>query len=177
MTRRALLLLLLLSSAPACTRDSTTKKAKRILALDDRRLTDVVSAWLVRPGAAETVSERTLGDVIRVFEIVGDTGLSPFVEDPAVTDPRPAFGGSVVSPERARDSLVAVGLSQHAKVFTDLLSVRVDGHVPHATLLALEDRFRNLPDPAPTIAAYIRAHAADIHLAKVNEKAVPSEVP
>lgn len=157
-------LVLFLASAAACTNDRADQtKATRILASDDRRLTDLVAAWVGKPGAAQSASERTLADVVHVFEIVGDAGLASFVDDPGVAP----------SPERARDALNEVGLSAHAKVFVELIAARGPQGVPHATLLVLEDRFRAIADPAPTLAKYIRAHAANLRLNKVNEKAVP----
>jgi hypothetical protein len=147
----------------ACARDDDARKTARILAADDRRLTDLVAAWVGKPGVAQTKAERTLADVVHAFEIVGDAGLASFLDVPT----------EAPSPERARDALNAVGLTLHAKVFSDLLAARGPQGVPHATLLALEDRFRALPDPAPTLARFIRAHAAELRLAKIRERSIP----
>lgn len=158
-----LVLLLLLPGASACSRGRDEAKIQRILARDDRRLTDVVAAWLARPGAAESPAEHAVADAVHVFAIVGDSGLAPFV-DTAPGSP---------DPDRALAALQEVGLPQHAKILDELLAARMGGKVPPATLIALEDRFRALPDPAPTLATYIRRHASELRLDKANEKAIP----
>ena len=155
---------LIFSCALGCSSKRTEQaKIERVLRADDRRLTDLVAAWVTRPGVAQSAAERTLADVVHVFEIVGDAGLASFVDDPGVAP----------SPERARDALTEVGLAAHAKVFAELLAARGAGGVPRATWIALEDRFRALPDPTPTLARYIRARSGELRLAQVNERAVP----
>ena len=160
---RCLTLILLLSTLPACGKSRDEAKVQRVLARDDRRLTDVVAAWLARPGVPESPAEHAFADAVHVFEVVGDSGLHPFVDS--------APGGP--DPDRALAALREVGLPDHAKVLDELLNARVNGKVPQPTLLALEDRFRALPDPFHVLAAYVRRHEKELRLDKVDEGRVP----
>lgn len=137
---------------------------QRILASDDRRLTDLVAMWLAKkPDEGKSPAERTLTDVDHAFGVVADQGLSWFEQNPA----------DAFTAERARLAMEAVGLRAHAQVFGDLIAARAKGAVPHQTIVALEDRFRALPDGSEAIAGFVRARAGELRLHEVNEKSVP----
>lgn len=139
-------------------------KVQRLLASDDRRLTDLVAIWVAKkPDEGKTQAERTLTDVDRAFGVVADEGLAWFEQNP----------GDGFTAERAGLALEAVGLRAHAQVFADLRAARAKGAVPHETIVALEDRLRALPDGSEAIARWVRAHAGELRLHEVNEKSVP----
>jgi hypothetical protein len=135
--------------------DADRRALDALLASGDDVLADRALEMVNKVQAANrTPAQRDLCDSDYTFIVVSDDGLGWFA---ACTD-------CDFPPERARDSLHAVGLDQHATIFGDLIAARARGEASDALIDALTDRWDALPSARPTVAAWIRAHVDALDL-------------